>query len=126
MAYQYIARATGSPNDDGSLGYASTGPAFICHGTLTQAPDCGFSGLSWVTACLPGCFDSGVIESYAPEAAQYFNTGTPLLIYGEFDGEMGGICNAKFPQLIITSVVEGPCILAVESSTWGAVKAMYR
>lgn len=126
-AYEYTARAVGAAgNDDAVLGYVSTGPSLICRGTLSQSPDCGISMLSWVTTCITDCFSFAYLGSYPSQAAPYFNTSTTLLVYGEFDGVLTGICNASFPLLNITSVEEAPCTVGVSTSTWGAVKALYR
>jgi hypothetical protein len=126
-AYQYIARPVGFvPNDDCILGYVSTGPALIGRGMLYQAPDCGFSGLSSVGICLPDCFTFGYFNDLPAEGVPYINTGTSLAIYGEFAGVISGVCNASFPVLNITDVEEASCVNAVETMSWGAVKAKYR
>jgi hypothetical protein len=108
------------------LGSASTGAGLLCHGTLSFLPDCGVSGVSRVIACDGSCASGIFIKSGPPEISPYWNTTTTLAIYGEVDGLSGDLCNVIEPAFKITSVVEQPCVSAVEPVTWGAVKAMYR
>jgi hypothetical protein len=108
------------------VGNASTGVALICRGTLSGAPDCGVSFVPWITPCDEACLNFLSLTSWPPEAVPYFNTTTTLEIYGEFDGLGYALCNVVLPAVKITSVVESSCVSAVESSTWGAVKARYR
>lgn len=126
-AYEYFARpVSAQPNTDCFLAYVSTGPSLICRGTLDQAPDCGISMISNVNACVFDCFNGVMVGTYPPEAQPYFNTGTILAVYGEFDGWLMGFCNTTVPRLTVTHVEESECIVGVEPATWGAVKARYR
>jgi hypothetical protein len=131
-AYQYEAVAVDAQrnpvpgNSEVILGFASTGVALIGHGILTRGPDCGISSVDMFSPCAGQCYASALAFSVPPEAVPYFNSGTPLLIYGEFDGTFGGFCNSYIPVVNVSSVEESPCVVGVTPTTWGAVKMIYR
>lgn len=108
------------------VGFASTGVGLLCHGTLSDIPDCGVSSVRHAIACDNSCAGWLYLDSVVPAAWPYFNTTTTLAIYGEVAGLSPALCNVVEPAFNITSVVERSCVTAVESVTWGAVKAMYK
>lgn len=128
--YQYyvtgISAQLGLMAPDAFIGCASTGVGVLCRGTLATPGDCGISGIPSAIPCDNSCFGNLIVNDVPNEVWPYFNTPTTLVIYGEVNGLVGGICNVGFPAFKITSVVEQSCVTAVEPVTWGAVKAMYR
>jgi hypothetical protein len=131
-AYEYILRAVDAGrnpipgDDDVVLGYASEGDALISHGTLVAMPDCGISSISFLDPCPDACFPQFNVASYAVEVGAYFNTDTELLVYGQFDTEWAYLCNFYVPRVVISSVTPSLCVVAVEATTWGVVKTLYR
>jgi hypothetical protein len=132
-AYAYVVRPACCADFPAvTIGYASTGVALICRGTLTT--DLPWPG-KYINPCDASCLvtdpyrRAALVTSRPPEADPYFDTATTLLIYGEFDGlvqDPCNLCNHFLPALKISSVAESDCIVAVEPVTWGAVKAKYR
>ena len=128
--YQYyvtgVSAQLGILSPDAFIGCASTGPGLLCRGTLASPGDCGISGIPSAIPCDNSCSGNLIVNDVPNEVWAYFNTPTTLAIYGEVNGLIEGICNVAFPAFKITSVVEQSCVTAVEPTTWGAVKGMYR
>jgi hypothetical protein len=132
VAYEYILRAVGAGrepipgDDDVVVGYTSVGDVLISHGTLVAFPDCGISGISYLNPCGETCFPQYHVPFYPSEVGQYVNTDTELLVYGHFETEWSYFCNSYVPRAVITSANPGLCVVAVEETTWGVVKSLYR
>jgi hypothetical protein len=126
--YQYLVSGVGGQGltTDAAVGDATTGPALLGHGTLSSEADCGVSGVPLFVACDNSCYGGLNLNEWPSAAEPYFNTPTTLMVYGEYNGLTTVLCNVRFPVFKITSVVEAPCISAVEATTWGTVKAIYR
>lgn len=133
MAYEYVLRAVDAQrnavagNVDAVVGYVSTGEALIGRGILVAGPDCGISSIQWIDGCAGECFPKPFVDSPVPsDVLPYFNSGTTLSIYGEFDGVSPSFCNVHWPRAIISRVEESACIVPAQPMTWGAVKVIYQ
>jgi hypothetical protein len=97
---------------------ATTGPGLtaIGHGELV----CCGTPLGLVYCDGWDCGGANV-NNIPPEAAQYVESGIPVILYGTFERT----CQWEwFYQ--VTQVVPAPCTVAVEAATWSATKMMFR
>ena len=87
---------------------------------LCGYPIDGYVHESCPEQCLP------FIEMGRPAILEpYVNTGQPLSLYGQVS--TGWNCEGSFTtQGVVTRVEPSPCLLAVESTTWGEMKHLYR
>ena len=130
-AYEYMIRAVDSErnpiptNPDVSVGYATNGETLIGHGTIVTFNLCGYPVDGYVhesypQECLP-FIDMGRSAVLEP----YVNTGQPLRLYGQIS--TGWNCEGSFAtQGVIARVEPSRCLTAVESTTWGEMKHLYR
>jgi hypothetical protein len=108
---------------------ANTGPdpAFIGRGFLkTTFPGGGEVDYNEVNAVLWICDrspDSWIsLHSIPADAGPYVDSGTPVDVFGSYL-----CCWAQGMWLLVAEVViPHTCIIAVEPTTWGSVKAVYR
>lgn len=129
LGYAYMARPVDvnrtQIDGDAYIGIATHGIALLGHGTLTGEPGgCGESYVQYIGLCPDECFP-GLRFSASPEVAPYINSGTTVLVYGVIESVMW-TCQTSEEIALLYSAVPGGCIVAVESTTWGYVKSLYR
>lgn len=101
-------------------------PAFIGHGLLsTRLPDGTPVDDNEAQALLYPCASTSNfigLHTIPPEAEQYLDTGSGVDVYGTW-----WCCWAQGVWLLAAEVVTPQsCVVAVEETTWGAVKELFR
>jgi hypothetical protein len=137
--YVYMARSVDAQrqpiaeNDDAPLGPATHGEALIAHGALYAGP--GGCGLSYVQQVYDLCpLECSIVEplrgyyvsNVAADVVQYFNTGIPLLLYGEITGAQDFVCQQNEYWANLTAAVPSLCVVSVQETHWSNVKRLYR
>jgi hypothetical protein len=130
-AYEYQVRAVDperkpvEENQHVTVGFATHGEALLGHGTLYGGPDCGISYTQQTYPCQGECFPF-LIAGATGDVAQYFNTGTTVLLYGRVTGVLHSFCNSIVPVATFSSARPSQCVVSVRESTWSAAKRLYR
>lgn len=95
--------------------FVGCGRTLAGHGTLVDA------GWAWqFEPCPESCFKPAFVEPWFEALEPYLGTGIPLLLYGGFYWTVEG------HMIVVEEFEVGVCSTAVEKSTWGNLKRLFK